>query len=509
MKTLLLFLLLFCCINSISQTVLTGSIKSKRDKFTITVYRPIDGFYNYSHIDTTLEIFPGKNPNFKIIIHNTETGYMRLVFNQLPFHFIIKPNDDLRLDIDYTKMRNDSLWTWIKVNSTDSFQQLAINEYNFNRREILSKFEMIFEEKKGVESIYNSTMSLIDSVIKNLRLNNADDKKNVSSIYLYDIIGDCIHSVLTRFTFIMRLKEDKELMKRVSIVEPGKKQFHINAGDSFYNDRNLCRLKELFYKKINPFDPLFVKTAYGNKYAEFYAETYKNCSNSFSLGRHASDSLLGIYNFIFHLPGDFQQYFIADNIFYELNNGQQDYNIDSAINYYISKFPGTEFASFLKKVSNRNIQTNSSMISVKEDMIIDTLTKSSKIGNILAKDFKDGYVLIDVWATWCKPCLEEFSYRAKLDTIAGKLNMKVLYISLDQPGDKAKWLAFIKKYNLKGTHILAEAELLDDLAREIFQGNRNMPIPAIALAKGNRIIATNLPEVSDNSLEQKLKELMK
>lgn len=52
--------------------------------------------------------------------------------------------------------------------------------------------------------------------------------------------------------------------------------------------------------------------------------------------------------------------------------------------------------------------------------------------------------LINVWATWCAPCVSEFPELAKLSRRLKRRDFEVITISLDQPGDQAKALRFLQ-----------------------------------------------------------------
>ena len=55
--------------------------------------------------------------------------------------------------------------------------------------------------------------------------------------------------------------------------------------------------------------------------------------------------------------------------------------------------------------------------------------------------------VVNFWATWCKPCIEELPYFEKLqDTYQGK-NVQVLLVSLDFSADKAE--AYKTKKNIQ------------------------------------------------------------
>lgn len=70
---------------------------------------------------------------------------------------------------------------------------------------------------------------------------------------------------------------------------------------------------------------------------------------------------------------------------------------------------------------------------------------------------------IDCWATWCKPCIEEFSHSEDLEAFLKSKDIELVYINSDNSIDEATWLNTIRKYNLKGHHLRANDSFEYDL----------------------------------------------
>jgi thiol-disulfide isomerase/thioredoxin len=73
------------------------------------------------------------------------------------------------------------------------------------------------------------------------------------------------------------------------------------------------------------------------------------------------------------------------------------------------------------------------------------------LGNSVAlKDFTGKVIFIEMWATWCVPCLEEIPYLDKLKNHY-KSNQNIVFISLSVDNDQSKWekkvSSFISKEN--------------------------------------------------------------
>lgn len=114
--------------------------------------------------------------------------------------------------------------------------------------------------------------------------------------------------------------------------------------------------------------------------------------------------------------------------------------------------------------------------------------------------FRGKYVLVDFWASWCKPCRIENPNVVKIYTKFKGKNFTVLGVSLDQQKDA--WLKAIQKDNLTWTHV---SDLLQ-WNNAVAQLYRVQSIPQNFLIDPNgKIVAKDL---RGEDLEKKLCEFL-
>jgi thiol-disulfide isomerase/thioredoxin len=136
-----------------------------------------------------------------------------------------------------------------------------------------------------------------------------------------------------------------------------------------------------------------------------------------------------------------------------------------------------------------------------EIKIIDGYDKITTIAQLLSS-FKGQPVFVDLWATWCEPCKEEFKFSDKLYTELTKRNIQMLYVSLHQNVTDTAWRSDIVKFQLKGSHILTNKALQDEFTKLIWGGVDAFSIPHYLLfdADGKVLLKDALPPSSQQQL---------
>ncbi|OAQ42190.1 hypothetical protein A5893_03480 [Pedobacter psychrophilus] len=158
---------------------------------------------------------------------------------------------------------------------------------------------------------------------------------------------------------------------------------------------------------------------------------------------------------------------------------------------------------FEKRISDKKPSDN--VILVNDYQKINTL-------NELLEKFKGRPILIDLWATWCPPCIKAFNEKSYIPLLPflDKNNIVLIFISFDSDETSANWENSIQKLDFKSYHLRCNQNLKDNLKEIIWGGKNIYSIPNALLFNSNhKILSKALPSIEDIlKLENTIKELL-
>ncbi|EDP70606.1 thioredoxin family protein [Flavobacteriales bacterium ALC-1] len=130
--------------------------------------------------------------------------------------------------------------------------------------------------------------------------------------------------------------------------------------------------------------------------------------------------------------------------------------------------------------------------------------ENHKGGTTSLEDLKGKYVYVDVWATWCGPCIAEIPSLQKVEKQYHGKNIAFVSTSIDKAKDHNTWVEMVKDKELGGMQLMADndwkSKFVTDYAIE--------GIPRFLLIDPNgNIISADAPRPSSPKLIELFKEL--
>lgn len=126
--------------------------------------------------------------------------------------------------------------------------------------------------------------------------------------------------------------------------------------------------------------------------------------------------------------------------------------------------------------------------------------------SVSLSDLKGKIVYIDVWATWCGPCIGEIPYLKKMEEDYHGKDIAFVSISVDSERDYDKWVKMVKDKELKGYQLFADKSWKSDFV--VAYKIKGIPT-FILIDKEGKIISAGAKRPSSPELRSQLDELLK
>ncbi len=124
---------------------------------------------------------------------------------------------------------------------------------------------------------------------------------------------------------------------------------------------------------------------------------------------------------------------------------------------------------------------------------------------ISLKDFQGKYVLIDIWATWCTPCLKEVPHLKKLEEKYQDKNITFIGISVDNKTEYDLWKQMLKDKELDGIQLFADKAFESDFVSDF--GVTSIP-RFILISPEGKIVESHLTKPSNDKTHALLDKLL-
>lgn len=202
--------------------------------------------------------------------------------------------------------------------------------------------------------------------------------------------------------------------------------------------------------------------------------------------------------------GEISNPYILSYFTYTITSAILKSSTDTAtINRYYNEFVSSEtrhdYLADIKEIYHN-------LTAYKENKPAPAFTYKDQFGKEVSLQSLYGkYVYIDIWATWCGPCVAEIPHLQKLETDYIGKNIQFISISVDEQHNKPLWKEFVKRKHLGGIQLISDNAFESSFIKKM---NINSIPRFILIDPTGKIVSANALRPSDEKLRQIFETLL-
>ena len=413
-------------------------------KMILNSKNPMKGWFAFGQVPTT-EKFTFTTTEGKDSIVQTGTNKHQM------FYLYLEPGDSLNLKVDKENIEETLSFSGESVDNNIFVNHEEKKFNSYKDRYLRNWYNVANREpndyKQSVDKLLQKKQQYLDSFVSARKLSS-----HLVSLYKYDYMGDAVSSKINYPTTHTSYNEGKK----------------INLPKDYYNFLDDVN----FDQKIRDhgIGYFYNLRSYLNKKYEFEKENLNKKIDFYEWAKT-------------ELPEDVRNEFMA----YALGS-------DFSRRLY-DEFGENSAYPEMARIVRDKYQHLEGML---EGNPAPEVTLEDLDGNEIAlAELQGKYTYIDLWATWCGPCIKEIPSIQKLEKEYHGKNIQFVSISVDDEKDLDKWKRFVNEKNLTGIQLIADREA-DSIIKKTF--NIKMIPRFIFLDPQGKIIDASAPFPSDPSL---------
>lgn len=487
MKFIITLFISFFTLSVNAQLFVKGIIKNANHE-KLFIFLPINGYYNDFFLLPNSRIEVSKNNYFEKQLALNCSNMFCLSVGLRRIYFYGEPGDTINVEIDANKFSSISPNGGLKFIGKNSKGNEYFNLFNWQSGSKFGAYEDIVEDSLHFHN--TKDLHAMDFALKKVTayFDTLLVRKQISKGF-YNSVVPGIKAVLVTREIRYLLVEQNKMSFSQALTQAG-----------------------LIYKRYPVEFDMLKRSVFGNTIAYYYYKTLA-AKAMHANSEHLTDSIIAINgkniliknSFVYWLyaPRDIQETYWARNLIDLKKYFATKYD-SKDVEAFLMRYPKSLYKNFLisafKKYMPATNQRDSNLIKILKD-------SSKSLDDLIACHFKGKKIYIDLWASWCLPCKQEFQYNATVDSFCNKYNITRLYISFDGITLHKSMLNDIYAYNLKGFHVQANESMYKDIIHNLYS-DEEFYIPRYLLVNENsEIINKNaLRPSSGNSLFEDIKK---